>query len=204
MDMHDRSRLEAFSVPELCDGMKVFRAMDPGIHLIAGQGRIVGRALTVRVPMGDGGFIPDAILAAKPGDVLVIDGQGNTRSSYWGDLRSLSALNAGVAGVVIDGAFRDIEGCDAIGLPVYARGLTPGTALKTNQGEMNIPVSCGGVSVQPGDWIVADRNGVCVIRPEELEDVLVRAQTKRRAVEYTMNRMRNTREVLPRLIQPEE
>ena len=110
---------------------------------------------------------------------------------------------AGVAGVVVDGAFRDIEGCEEIGLPIYARAVTPGTALKTNKGQLNVPVSCGGVTVNPGDVIVGDQNGVCVLRPDELEEVLKRTTRKVAAQAYTMEKMRRTGQILPRVIFPE-
>lgn len=203
MDKTLLDQLEQYSTPELCDGMEVFRTMDPGIRGMAAARKIIGPALTVSVPVGEGGFIPEAILAAKPGDVIVIAGGGNVRSSYWGDMRSQCALLAGVAGVVVDGAFRDIEGCAEIGLPIYARAVTPGTALKTNIGQLNVPISCGGVTVNPGDIIVADCNGVCVLRPDEVEDVLKRTARKVTAQAYTMEKMRQTGQILPRVIYPE-
>lgn len=196
-------KLAQYSTPELCDGMEVFRTMDPGIRGMAAVRKIIGPALTVSVPIGEGGFIPEAILAAKPGDIIVIAGGGNVKSSYWGDMRSQCALLAGVAGVVVDGAFRDIEGCEEIGLPIYARAVTPGTALKTNKGQLKVPVSCGGVTVNPGDIIVGDQNGVCVLRPDELEEVLKRTARKVAAQAYTMEKMRRTGQILPRVIFPE-
>ena len=110
-------KLAHYSTPELCDGMEVFRTMDPGIRGMVAARKIIGPVLTVNVPVGEGGFIPEAILAAKPGDVIVIAGGGNVKSSYWGDMRSQCALLAGVAGVVIDGAFRDIEGSKRLACP---------------------------------------------------------------------------------------
>lgn len=197
-------QLAQYSTPELCDGMEVFRTMDPGIRGMAAARKIIGPALTVNVPVGEGGFIPEAISAAKPGEIIVIAGGGNVKSSYWGDMRSQCAKMAGVAGVVVDGAFRDIEGCSEIGLPIYARAVTPGTALKTNRGQLNVPISCGGVTVNPGDIIVADCNGVCVLRPGEVEDVLKRTARKVMAQAYTMEKMRKTGQILPRVIFPDD
>ncbi len=81
---------------------------------------------------------------------------------------------------MIDGAFRDLEGCEEAGFPVYAKGLTCGTAAKNGAGAINLPVSCGGVSVKPGDIVIGDVNGVCVISLEEAEAVIERALKKSR------------------------
>lgn len=192
-------RIRQFTVPELCDGAGFYRSMDWRIKPWLGRTKIVGPALTVDVPSGEGGIIPDAILMLREGDVLVIAGKGNCQSSYWGDHRSICAQMKKAAGVVIDGAFRDLEGCEAAGFPIYARGLTCGTAGKTGSGAVGVTVSCGGVTVHPGDIIAADVNGVCVIRPEEAEMVMKKALEKRELQEATVERMRRTGEIIPRL-----
>ena len=86
-----------------------------------------------------------------------------------------------------------------MGFPIYARGLTCGTAGKTGSGAVGVTVSCGGVTVHPGDIIAADVNGVCVIRPEEAEMVMKKALEKRELQEATVERMRRTGEIIPRL-----
>ena len=96
-------RLSGFSTSELCDGSSFPRAMDYHIKPWVGDKRIVGRAVTVDVPAGEGDLIADAILQLKKGDVLVIAGKGCCDYSYWGDFRSFCARTAGAAGVVIDG-----------------------------------------------------------------------------------------------------
>ncbi len=198
------AKLREFSTPELCDGSDVFRTMDYQIKPIVTQQKIVGTAFPIDVPAGEGGIVSRAIPMISQGDIIVIAGKGNCASSYWGDMRSCAAQIAGAEGVVIDGAFRDLEGCQAIGLPVYARGLTPGTALKTNQGSINVPVSCGGVVVRPGDIIVGDVNGICVIDPEEAPEIIRKAQRKKAAVEYTIDYMRRTGQIVTKVIYPEE
>lgn len=192
-------RLKEFTVPELCDGAGLYHSMDHHIKPWLGRQKIVGTALTVDVPSGEGGIVPDAILMADEGDVLVIAGKGNCGCSYWGDHRSLCASIKKAAGVVIDGAFRDLEGCEAVGFPVFARGLTCGTAGKSGAGAINVPVSCGGCVVCPGDIIAADVNGVCVIRPEEAEAVMERAQKKRETQERVIEEMRRTGMVIAKL-----
>lgn len=185
-----------YSVPELCDGMEMYQAMSAGIKQMAGTCRMVGTAFTIEVPVGEGGYIAEALLHAKPGDVIVIAGKENLSSSYWGDHRSLCAKKLGAAGVIIDGAFRDIDACNEIGVPVFARGVTPGTALKTGKGRMGTAIACGGIVVNPGDMIVGDRNGVCVFPASEAETILQRTREKIKNQMETIALMERTGNVI--------
>jgi len=197
-------QLREFSTPELCDGCTERRVMDHHIKPRISEQKIIGPALTVDVPADDGGFIPTAIEALEEGQVLVIAGKAFPGSSYWGDHRSLCAQMKGAAGVVIDGLFRDLEGCREIGLPLYARGVIPCSAQKKNQGRLNVPVLCGGVEVRPGDLIVGDCNGVLVLRPEEVPAVLEKTRKKVAAQAYTIQKMKDTNTVIPRVIWPDK
>ncbi len=192
-------KLKSFTTPELCDGAGLYHSMDWQIKPWVGDKKICGPAVTVDVPSGEGGIVADAILKLKEGSILVVAGKGNCGCSYWGDHRSICASRMKAAGVVIDGAFRDVEGCEEAGFPIFARGLTCGTAGKSGIGAINIPVSCGGVMVNPGDIIVGDRNGVIVLRPEEAEEVMERAQDKRIRQEAVIKRMKETGEVIPKI-----
>lgn len=194
-------RLKSFTTPELCDGAGLYHSMDWQIKPWVGAQKICGPAVTVEVPSGEGAIVADAILELKEGSVLVVAGKGNCSCSYWGDHRSICASMMKAAGVVIDGAFRDVEGCEKAGFPIFAKGLTCGTAGKSGAGAINIPVSCGGVTVNPGDIIVGDRNGVIVIRPEEADAIMERAQDKRMRQEAVIKRMKETGEVIPRIPQ---
>lgn len=192
--------LRQFSTPELCDGAVAYKVMDYQIKPRVNEKKIVGPAVTVQVPTGVSGFIPDAILKLNPGDVLVIAGQGYCGGSYWGGHRSLCARMKGAEGVIIDGAFRDLEGCREVGLPVYARGIIPGSARKESIGQVNVPVVCGGVEVHPGDLIAADENGVCVIRPDMARSVMDQARKKIAAEKDTIEEMKRTGKILPRVL----
>lgn len=193
------ARLRGFTTPELCDGAEVYHVMDHHISHRVGKTQIVGTAVTVDVPSGEGGLVADAILELEEGDVLVVSGKGNCACSYWGDHRSICAAMMGAEAVVIDGAFRDIDGCEEAGFPIFARGLTCGTAQKSGAGKINVPVSCGGVTVRPGDFVIGDRNGVCVLRPEEAETVMERAMDKRARQEATIEEMKRTGRVLTKV-----
>lgn len=188
--------LRDFSTPELCDGAGLYHSMDYRIKPRISHEKIVGTAVTVDVPTGEGRLVAEAILSLKPGDVLVVSGKGNCQCSYWGDHRSLCAKMMGAAGVVIDGAFRDYEGCREVGFPVYAKALTCGTAGKSGAGAINVPISCGGVAVNPGDIVVGDVNGVCVFPPEQAEAIMERASAKRLAQEKVIEQMKQSGTVI--------
>lgn len=171
-------RLREFSTCELCDGMILYNAMDYHIKPMIGTQKICGPAVTLKLPLGDSLLVTKAISVAKPGDVLVIDGRGSNNNALWGDHRSLICKKLGLEGVVMDGAFRDFEENEKIGFPIYAKAVTCGTSTKNSNGEVNVQISCGGVAVNPGDIIVGDRNGVCVIPPEFVEQVILGAEEK--------------------------
>lgn len=195
-------KLKQFTTSELCDGFGDgrYRTMNYHIKRQITDKNIVGRAYPVDVPYGISGIIPNAILDAKPGDVIVVAGKSFCKGSFWGDHRSICAKKVGLAGVVIDGAFRDKEGCEEAGFPIFARCVVPGSAGKCQQGNLNVPVVCGGAEVNPGDYIVGDINGVVVIRPNEVESVIKNAEEKIAAENATIQKMEETGEILPRVI----
>lgn len=192
-------QLREFTTSELCDGAIDYHTMDYHIKRRVSDKKIVGPAFTVNPPKGVSGIIPDAILAMNPGEVMVVAGKECCNHSYWGDHRSICASMKGLEGVVIDGAFRDLEGCMEVGFPIFARSVTPGNCAKAAEGELNVPILCGGVEVCPGDLIVGDCNGIIVIKPEEAELVMERARKKIAAQNAVIEKMRQTGEILPRV-----
>lgn len=171
------ARVAQFSTPELCDGMEPYHAMYYEVKPWVG-GKIVGPAFTADVPMGSSDLVARAIDQAREGDILVLAGKGNCCGSLWGDFKSLCAKSRKLCGVVIDGAFRDLNGCKEVGFPIYARAVVCGAVEKTDYGALNVPVSCAGVVVRPGDIVVGDENGVCVLPFEQVENILARAGAK--------------------------
>ena len=192
-------RLRDFSTPELCDSAQRCIAMDWQIKPQVGKNKICGPAVTVDLPPGEGALAADAILYLKKGDVLVIAGKGRCDCSYWGDHRSICASMKRAEAVVIDGAFRDAEGCEKAGFSVFAKGLTCRTAAKSGQGTIQAEVMCGGILVRPGDLILGDRNGVVVIPPEDAEEIMERAESKRRLQELLIKQMKKTGKVIPKI-----
>jgi RraA family protein len=125
--------------------------------------KLAGPAITIEVRSGDNLMIHAALAITKPGDVLVIDGKGDLGSALMGALMMNQCKAMGLAGVVVDGAVRDIEELQALGFPVFAAGSCPNGPTKNIPGRVNWPISAGGATVCPGDLIVGDADGVVAI-----------------------------------------
>jgi 4-hydroxy-4-methyl-2-oxoglutarate aldolase len=147
-------------------------AVDHGIRPILTPAPFVGSALTVSTPPSDNLAPYVAISLAKPGDVLVVTAENCESAAVIGDIMVGMAKNAGIVAVVTDSMVRDIEGLEQVGLPVYARGLTPNSPYKNGPGRIGFPVSIGGVVIESGDIVVGDRNGVVVVPRAVIPDVL--------------------------------
>jgi 4-hydroxy-4-methyl-2-oxoglutarate aldolase len=138
-------------------------ALSGRIAPLAATMRFAGPALTVEVRPGDNLMIHAALAIAKAGDVIVVDGKGDLGAALMGEIMCQQAVASGVVAVVIDGAVRDAEAIRALGLPMYAAGLNPNGPTKFVPGRINHPISIGGVSVQPGDLVVGDGDGVVIV-----------------------------------------
>lgn len=156
----------------IVDAMGRFGAMDPGVKPVGQRMKFAGSALTVRIRACDNLVIYKALELAQPGDAIVIATNNFQGAATWGDLTSMIAKAKGVAAMVTDGMVRDVDGICHVGVPVFARGTTPNSPFKDGQGEVNFTVSCGGVTVRPGDILVGDSDGVVVIPREEWDEVL--------------------------------
>lgn len=163
-------------VANIADNMGRFYCVGTYIKPFS-EAKLLGTALTVRVPGGDNLMFHKALDMAQPGDVIVVDGEGNMNRSLCGEIMVRYAMKKGIAGFLIDGCIRDVDSIRKLGFPVYARGVNPMGPYKNGPGEINVPVSCGGQVIFPGDIIVGDADGVVVIRPSDAEDVLIKAQT---------------------------
>lgn len=137
-----------------------------------------GRALTVSVPAGDNLAIHAALALAQPGDVLVVDAQGYTERAVMGGIMCAQAAASGIAGVVIDGAVRDAAELRQGLLPVFAAAISPAGPAKAGGGSVNRQIQCGGVRVDPGDWILGDDDGLVVVAPAEMDAMVAAALTK--------------------------
>ncbi|MET7243590.1 RraA family protein [Methylobacterium sp. EM32] len=159
-----------------------------GLRPFHRAGPLAGIALTVRVRSGDNLAIHQALTLAQPGDVIVVDGGGDTSRALVGDIMKAIAESRGVAGFVIDGAIRDSAAFAASDFPCYARAAIHRGPYKAGPGEINVPVSVGGWTVNPGDVVVGDADGV-VTFPAGIAATLIAAVRAQEAREAEMLRM---------------
>jgi len=152
--------------------------LDGRIAAVSPKVKMAGPAFTVEVRAGDNLMIHAAISMAKPGDILVIDGKADRTCALMGSIMINACKKAGLGGVVIDGAVRDTEELRELGFPVYAICANPNGPTKFVPGRINWPVSCGGISVQPGDLVVGDADGVVVVEREKAGSLLEDAAKK--------------------------
>lgn len=154
-----------------------------GLRAFHRSGALLGSALTVRVRAGDNLAIHQALNLARPGEVIVVDGGGDTGRALVGDIMKAIAERSGVAGFVIDGAIRDSAAFAASDFPCYARAAIHRGPYKTGPGAINVPVCIGGWIVHPGDIVVGDEDGVVTFSPEIAPRLIdaVRAQEAREA-----------------------
>lgn len=134
--------------------------------------KVAGPALTVEVRPGDNLMIHAALAMAKPGDVIVVDGKGDQTCALIGEIMVSQAIAIGVAGMVIDAAVRDTEALREKGFPVWSFGSNPCGPTKRVSGRVNHPISLGGVTVNPGDLVVGDADGVVVIERERVGEMI--------------------------------
>jgi len=150
--------------------------MDPAIRAMQPDVRIAGPAVTVRAPGMDGTIVGYALGQVRPGDVLVIDRCGDHRHAAFGGLVAYACKVAGLAGIIIDGVATDIGEVRKYKVPLWCRGLSAVTTKRIGlAGEFCVPVSCGGVAVNPGDVIIADECGIVVLDRAEAEAAAERA-----------------------------
>ena len=149
-------------------------------------GTMAGTAVTVRVSHGDNLAVLRAFEYCRPGDVMVIDGGGDTEQAILGGIMSLYAAKIGLAGLVIDGAIRDVAEIRQRDFPMFARGHTHRGPYKDGPGEINVPVCIGGMTVMPGDIIIGDEDGVLAFPPEEAETLIAKAQAQQAKEEGTI------------------
>ncbi|WP_459614976.1 RraA family protein [Bordetella sp. 2513F-2] len=158
--------------------------------LHAGAARIAGRAVTVKTRPGDNLMIHKAISLAGPGDIIVVDGAGDTTNALVGELMAMDAESRGVLAFVIDGAVRDVDVFQQGNFGCFARGVAHKGPYKDGPGEINVPVSIGGQVVCAGDVIVGDADGVVAVPAADAAAILAAARGKEAAEQSTKEQLR--------------
>jgi 4-hydroxy-4-methyl-2-oxoglutarate aldolase len=156
-----------------------FGFMEPKVRSVLSDVKVVGTAFTVKTTSYDSIMVHKAVSLAEEGDVIVIDRSGDQKHACVGEIVAYAAHVKKVAAIIIDGPSTDVQAIRNIGIPVFSTGLSPiTTKLVGNSGEINTSIQCGGVTVNPGDLIVADDNGVLVLGQniEDIETALTKAE----------------------------
>ncbi|MGE7876107.1 RraA family protein [Peribacillus muralis] len=162
----------------ISDAMGGMSNLDSAIKPLDGDYRFAGRALTVQVPVGDNSAVLKAIGEASPGDIIVVDCKGDTYRAIAGDFVVGMMQTMDIGALVVDGVIRDLNAIKDLKFPVFCKGSTIASSGKAGVGETNVPISCGGVAVFPGDIVVGDADGVVVVPQAKGEEVLLLAKDK--------------------------
>lgn len=186
-DADSVSALGALPVAAIGDVMGRRAIMDAGIQPLDRRMRMAGPALTVETRPGDNLMIHAALKVAKPGDVLVINGHGYAEAAVFGMLMTHSAIALKLSGLVIDGAIRDAVEIIESGFPAFVRHVCAAGPHKDGPGQVNLPVSCGNVVVEPGDVVVGDGDGIVVV-PRGQAAAIAEAARKKVAAEEKRER----------------
>ncbi len=171
-------RARRYPAAILCDVAGRRGSLDARVQALNPAMRIAGPAFTVEVRPGDNLMFHVALALARPGDVIVVDGKGDTRCALVGELMATQAEAAGIAGFVVDAASRDSELLAQGRFPIFSAGRNPCGPTKGLGGTLAAPISAAGAPVRPGDLVVGDADGVVVIPLERVEAVLAAADAK--------------------------
>lgn len=171
-----------FPTTIVSDCLNRMNAMHSGIKPVVPGSVLVGPAITVQAMPGCNIMSHKAIYLAKKGDVIVIDGRGHTETAIWGGVQTLAARSRGIAGIVVDGAIRDSADALKYRFPIFCRAVTCAGPHKGWNDNINVPISCAGVSVAPGDIVIGDSDGVCVV-PQKMAAAILSDSAKRLKME---------------------
>lgn len=186
------ARLKGVQTGQAIDAMDGRGALDAAIKpLDSACCTFVGTAITCETGPNDNLAILGALSLAKPGDVVVSATEGFPHSAVFGDNTAIMAKNKGLAGVVIDGMMRDLAGLLPVGIPLFCRGITPNSCVRSGPGRVGLPIVVGGVTVRSGDVVIGDRDGIVIIPQADLDRLLPRIEAVLQAEVTTQKKIRD-------------
>lgn len=171
-------------------------ALPHRIKPIAPGMKVAGPAVTVSSPPMDNLMLHQAIYVAEPGSVLVVEVNRGYEGGYWGEIMTIAAQQRNIAGLVIDGCVRDGDLIEQLGFPVFARGLAIRGTDKQGGGHINWPILVGDITINPGDLIVGDRDGVVALAAAEIKTAMEAAEKRQAKEEQTKNALRSGKSTL--------
>ena len=172
------AKFQSIPTTAISDAMDGLSNLDSTIKPLKEEYKFAGRALTVKTAVGDNLAVQKAIRNANEGDIIIIDAKGDQYRAMAGDFVVGMAQTMGVGAIVVDGVIRDIIGVKELNFPVFSKGTTVAASGKAGVGEINIPISCGGQVIHPGDILVGDADGVVVIPQAQEQEVYTKAVDK--------------------------
>jgi 4-hydroxy-4-methyl-2-oxoglutarate aldolase len=182
--------LKGASPAWISDAQAMTQTMGPEIKPVWPAARVIGPAFTARCYPNSIITVHKALLEAPAGAVIVADVSGDCTGAMFGELMATEAKARGLAGIVVDGAVRDVEGVAALGFPVFARAVTPRVGSNRRVGATQVDVVCGGIVVHPGDVVVGAQDGIAVILRAHLAQVLTAVRAVGEKEADTKQRMR--------------
>ncbi|WP_029032321.1 RraA family protein [Salinarimonas rosea] len=176
------ARFSGVPVANVSDSMSRMTAAGARLRPFHAPGvRLAGPALTVKTRPGDNLMVHKAIDLAEPGDVIVVDAGGDLTNAILGEIMVAIAKKRGVAGIVIDGAIRDVDEIRASGLAMFAAGVTHRGPYKDGPGEINVPIAIDGMVIEPGDLVIGDGDGVLCVPFDQAQAILAATEAKQAA-----------------------
>lgn len=173
-----RDQLKALGTSTLHEAQGRTGALPSTIRPVWKGAFLAGPALTVKVKPGDNLAIHHAVAIAAPGDILLVESGGYPDSGVWGEVLTIAARHKGIQGLVVNGSVRDVDRLEALGFPVFSRGISMGGTTKDDPGLLGGAIHFGETKIHQGDILVADTDGVLVIKQAELETVLLAAKVR--------------------------
>jgi 4-hydroxy-4-methyl-2-oxoglutarate aldolase len=192
--IHDRfERFGDFDPATLYEASGRRGMVDPAIRPAWHGARVCGPAVTVACPPSDNLMLHVAVARARPGVIVVATVGGHLQAGAWGEILTEAARARGVAGLVIDGAVRDIDAIEASRFPVFSRGLAIGSCTKERPGKLDVAIQFGGVTVRPGDLVFGNADGLVIVEHDRIDDVYQAAAGRRRKELEIITKLREGR-----------